>query len=184
MTKAILQSLKVEELKTIIRSYNLHTKIKMTKRTKADLVDDLDKHVYFDNGDIKLKSGNITSINKVDKTIKDKQDKKDKEEKDKKDKEEKDKKDKEEKDKKDKEEKDKKDKEENIETKNIKFMKYIVNNGTNEKTTIGRDNLFKLMAGMERYSINKKTDDLKQFILTHYNDDTELFKITIKYINL
>ena len=83
MTKAILQSLKVEELKTIIRSYNLHTKIKMTKRTKADLVDDLDKHVYFDNGYIKLKSGNITSINKVDKTIKDKQDKKDKEEKDK-----------------------------------------------------------------------------------------------------
>ena len=83
MTKAILRSLKVEELKTIIRSYNLHTKIKMTKRTKADLVDDLDKHVYFDNGDIKLKSGNITSINKVDKTIKDKQDKKDKEKKDK-----------------------------------------------------------------------------------------------------
>ena len=106
MTKAILQSLKVEELKTIIRSYNLHTKIKMTKRTKADLVDDLDKHVYFDNGDIKLKSGNITSINKVDNTIKDKQDKKDKEEKDKKDKEEKDKKDKEEKKKEEEEKKD------------------------------------------------------------------------------
>ena len=81
MTKAILQSLKVEELKTIIRSYNLHTKIMMTKRTKSQLVDDLDKHVYFDGADIKLKSGNITSIDKVDKTIKDKKDKKDKEKK-------------------------------------------------------------------------------------------------------
>ena len=78
MTKAILQSLKVEELKTIIRSYNLHTKIMMTKRTKTQLVDDLDKHVYFDGADIKLKSGNITSIDKVDKTIKDKKDKKEK----------------------------------------------------------------------------------------------------------
>tara|TARA_R110001606_G_C15241498_1_gene636303 strand:+ start:76 stop:927 length:852 start_codon:yes stop_codon:yes gene_type:complete len=78
MTKAILQSLKVEELKTIIRSYNLHTKIMMTKRTKSQLVDDLDKHVYFVNGDVKLKSGNITSINSVDKSIKDKKDKKEK----------------------------------------------------------------------------------------------------------
>lgn len=65
MSKDKLNKLKVEDLKNIIRSYNLHTKIKMSKRKKEDLINDLDKHIFFEGETIKLKQIVIKEIIKA-----------------------------------------------------------------------------------------------------------------------
>jgi hypothetical protein len=63
MYKELLNNLKVEEIKKIIKVYNLHTEINMTKKTKAELIEELIKHTKLDDKKrIVLKKGLVSKV--------------------------------------------------------------------------------------------------------------------------
>jgi len=62
----IFDSLTLSKLKAIIRAYNLHTKIVVSKRTKAEIITEMKKHLMFNkDGKLCLVDKNLDDIKKA-----------------------------------------------------------------------------------------------------------------------
>lgn len=65
MYREYLETLNLKQIKTLIRLYNLHTKIVVTKKVRSELIEELIKHTDLKENKIVLKKGLVVKTDKI-----------------------------------------------------------------------------------------------------------------------
>lgn len=66
MYREYLETLKLNQIKALIKLYSLHTKIIITKRSRSELIEDLIKHTNLKDNKIVLKKGLVAKKKEID----------------------------------------------------------------------------------------------------------------------